>query len=179
MIKTTAIIVVALLAAFLMFAATRPDTFRITRTIGIKAPPEKIYPLINDLRNHASWGPWEELDPAMKRTFSGSSAGTGAIYAWEGNHSVGKGRIEIADTVAPSRVRMKLDYVEPFEAHNTVEFTLQPGLDATIVTWDLNGSNNFIGKIVSMVFSERVVGAMFEKGLAKLKAIAEQSAART
>src|SRR6266849_10963363 len=109
MFKTIAIVVVVLIAALLIFAATTPDTFRVQRATSIKAPPEKIFPLINDLHSWDAWSPWEKMDPAMKRTFSGAASGKGAAYEWEGNHEVGKGRMEITESSSPSKVVIKLD----------------------------------------------------------------------
>ncbi len=124
MLKKILVIVIVLIAGVLIFAATRPDTFRVERTVGIKAPPEKVFPLINDLRAQAQWSPWEKRDPAMKKKLSGAETGKGAVYEWDGNSDVGKGRIEIIDVVAPTKVTLKLDMIEPMEAQNTVEFTL-------------------------------------------------------
>ena len=126
MIKAVAILVVLLLAGVLIFAATKPDTFRVQRAISIKAPPEKIFPFVNDLHSFGTWSPYEKKDPAMKRTFSGPPSGKGAVYEWEGDKNVGKGRMEIADTAPPSNVTINLDFVKPFEAHNIVVFTLEP-----------------------------------------------------
>jgi len=175
MFKKLAIVVVVLLAALLAFATTRPDTFRVERTTSIKAPPEKIFALINDLHAYASWSPWEKLDPAMTRTHSGSANGKGAVYQWEGNSQVGKGRIEITESSPPSKVALKLDYAQPFEAHNFVEFTLEAKGDSTNVTWATYGPNPYIAKVIGLVVSmDRMIGGMFEQGLANLKAIAEK-----
>jgi len=175
MIKTIAIVVLVLIGAVLVFAATRPDSFSVRRAASIKAPPEKIFPLINDFSRWGGWSPYEKKDPAMKRSFSGPAAGKGAVYAWQGNKDVGQGRMEIADAAAPSRVTLKLDFVKPFEAHNTVDFTLEPKGDATDVTWAMNGPMPFISKVVCLfVDMDSMVGKDFEAGLANLKAIAEK-----
>ena len=175
MLKIGAAIVVVLIAAVLLFAATRPDSFRVMRTTSIKAPPERIFPLINEFNRWSAWSPYEKKDPAMKRTFSGPAAGKGAVYAWEGNKDVGKGRMEIADASVPSRVVLNLDFSEPFEAHNVVDFTLEPKGDATQVTWAMRGPMPFLSKVITLfVDMDRMVGGDFETGLANLKAIAEQ-----
>jgi uncharacterized protein YndB with AHSA1/START domain len=175
MLKIGAAIVVVLIAAVLLFAATRPDSFRVMRTTSIKAPPERIFPLINEFNRWSAWSPYEKKDPAMKRTFSGPAAGKGAVYAWEGNKDVGKGRLEIADASVPSRVVLNLDFSEPFEAHNVVDFTLEPKGDATQVTWAMRGPMPFLSKVITLfVDMDRMVGGDFETGLANLKAIAEQ-----
>jgi len=176
MLKKILIVVVVLIGALLAYAATRPDTFRVERVATIKAPPEKVFALINDLRRWESWSPWEKKDPAMRRSFGGdATSGRGAAYAWEGNSDVGQGRMEIAESVAPSRVRIRLDFVKPFEAHNLVEFTLEPGGDSTNVTWAMHGPNAYLAKVMQVFFSmDKMVGKDFETGLANLKALAEK-----
>ena len=176
MFKKIAIAIVVLIAALLAYAATRPDAFRVERSASIKAPPEKIFALINDLRRWDSWSPWEKKDPAMKRTFgSDATSGKGATYAWEGNSDVGQGRMEIAESVPPSKVTIKLDFVKPFEAHNIVDFTLEPKGDATHVTWAIHGPSPYISKLVGVFCNmDSMIGKDFEAGLAGLRAIAEK-----
>jgi uncharacterized protein YndB with AHSA1/START domain len=175
MFNIIAIIVVVLIAALLGFAATRPDTFRVQRATSIKAPPEKIFALINDFHSWGSWSPWEKMDPTMKRTHSGAANGKGAVYEWEGNNKVGKGRMEIMDTSPPSKVTIKLDFVKPFEGHNIAEFTLEAKGDSTNVTWAMYGPNPYIAKLIHMFFNmDNMIGKDFETGLANLKTVAEK-----
>ena len=175
MFKIIALVVVVLVVALLLFAATKPDTFRVQREASIKAPPEKIFAQINDLHRWGSWSPWEKLDPAIRRTYGGAVQGKGAVYEWDGNLNVGKGRMEITDTSPPSKVVIKLDFVKPFEAHNIAEFTLEVNGDFTNVTWAMHGPNPYLAKVVHTIFSmDRMVGKQFETGLANLKTIAEQ-----
>jgi hypothetical protein len=172
MILTIAVIVVAVLAGVLAYAATRPDTFRIERAAGIKAPPEKIFPLIDDFHSWVTWSPWENIDPALKRTYSGAATGKGATYAWEGNSKVGTGRMEITESSVPLRITIKLDFIKPFEGHNTAEFRLEPKGGATTVTWAMFGPSTYLSKVMGLFFSmDRMIGGQFEKGLANLKEI--------
>jgi hypothetical protein len=144
-IVIAAVVIAVLVAAVLVYAATKPDSFLISRAALIKAPPDKIFPLINDLRAHAARSPFEK-DPAMKRTHSGALQGKGAVYEWDGNRQVGAGRIAITDSRPPSNVTMKLDMFRPFEAHNLVEFTLSPQRDGTRVTWAMQGRQPYMAK---------------------------------
>jgi uncharacterized protein YndB with AHSA1/START domain len=167
-------------AAILLIAATKPDTFAIQRTATIRAPAETIFPLIDDLRAQSAWSPFEK-DPAMKRTHSGAAAGKGAVYEWDGNRQVGRGRIEIVESKPSSSILLKLDMFTPFEAHNMVEFTLTPngsGTDvATDVTWAMQGRQPYMAKVFSTIVNcDRMVGGQFEEGLAKLKALVERQA---
>jgi hypothetical protein len=167
--------IVIFVAAILIFAASKPDTFRVQRTAEIKAPPEKIFALINDFKRWDVWSPWEKKDPAMKRTWGTTTSGKGAQYAWEGNGDVGQGSMEITESVPLSNVTLKLDFVKPFEGHNVVEFTLQPRGDMTNVTWAMQGPTPFISKVMQVfVNMDSMVGRDFEAGLANLKAAAEK-----
>ena len=140
--KGIAIVVLALLViagGLLLFAATKPDTFQVQRTVTIKAPPEKIFALIGDVHRWGIWSPYEKLDPAMRRTLSGAADGKGSIYEWDSNSRAGRRRMEITDASPPSQVTIKLDFVKPFESHNTVNFTLRPQGESTNVTWAMQG----------------------------------------
>src|SRR6202008_387267 len=136
MLKKIAYIVVAIIAIVLGMAALQPSAFSVSRSITIKAPPEKIVPLISDFHQWASWSPWEHLDPAMVRTFSGAPNGKGAVYGWNGNSEVGEGRMEILDG-SPASVDIKLDFMRPMEGHNDCLFTLEPKGDMTTVKWTM------------------------------------------
>jgi uncharacterized protein YndB with AHSA1/START domain len=169
-----AVIVIALAAVFLI-AATKPDTFRIERAATIPAPPETVFALINDFRQWRSWSPWEDRDPELKRTYSGSASGKGAVYAWEGNRNVGSGRMEIMESAAPSKIVIKLDFIKPFEGHNTAEFTLAGGANATAVNWVMTGPSIFFSKVMQVFISfDRMIGKDFETGLANLNKLAEK-----
>ena len=175
MFKLIALIVVILLLAVLAYAATRPDSFTVQRSITIKAPSDKVYALINDFHNWATWSPWEKLDPTMTRHFSGAAQGDGTIYEWIGNNKVGSGRMEIISTTPASKILIKLDFLKPFEAHNTAEFTLQPVGDSTTLTWRMYGPNPYIAKLMQLFCSmDQMVGKDFETGLANIKAQAEK-----
>jgi carbon monoxide dehydrogenase subunit G len=174
MLTTILIIVVLIIAALLIYAATRPDSFTVSRSLGITAPAEAIFPLINDFRRWALWSPYEKLDPAMKRTLSGAESGKGAAYAWESNGKAGIGRMEITNSVPSSLVALKLDFEKPFKANNTVDFTLKPMGNETTVTWAMHGRYPFIARLMGVFFNmDRLVGKDFETGLANLKRAAE------
>lgn len=174
MLTFAGVIVAAAVGAILIYAATRPDTFSIARAVTIAASAEAIFPLIDDYRRWAEWSPWEAKDPNMKRTLSGPARGTGASYAWDGNRNVGTGRMEILETSPPARVLIDLSFTRPMAARNTVEFTLAPDSGGTRVTWEMRGPSPFMSKLMGLVFNmDKMVGADFEAGLAKLKALAE------
>lgn len=177
MLKILGIVVLLAVIAvvvILVIAMQKPDTFRVQRAIGIKAPPEKIAPFISDFRNWPQWSPYEKKDPAMKRTLSAVTAGKGATYEWDGDKNVGHGKMEILDA-QPTKIVIKLDFYTPFEAHNTAEFTLVPMGAETELTWTMSGPAPLMNKILATLMDlDKMVGGDFEVGLANLKALAEK-----
>jgi uncharacterized protein YndB with AHSA1/START domain len=177
MLKTLAIIgvvVVVAIGGILLYAATKPDSFRVQRTVLINAPPDKVFPLINDIKAWTVWSPYEKKDPAMKRAYGAVTAGKGATYAWEGDKNVGQGSMEIVES-SPRKIVLKLDFLKPFEAHNIGEFVLEPKGDSTSVTWAIYGPSPYMSKVVGTFMNiDDMIGRDFEKGLADLKAAAEK-----
>lgn len=175
MLRLVLIVLALGLALLLIYAATRPDTFRVQRSVRIQAPPERIFPLLDDFRRWAEWSPWDRKDPAMRRTLGGAASGVGATYAWEGNSEVGKGRMAIVGSVPHSQLAVQLDIEKPMQARNDVVFILEPDGDGTRVTWSMSGGQPFLGKLVGVFMDlDQMVGRDFEAGLASLKALAEQ-----
>ncbi|CAE6699578.1 SRPBCC family protein [Paraburkholderia aspalathi] len=175
MLKVILITVVAAVGLLLIYAATRPDNFRIERSVRIEAPPERVYGLIDDLHQFNRWNPFLRKDPAAQGAYSGTPSGKGARYAWQGE-KVGVGQMEIVDTAAPANVTMNLDFIKPFEAHNMADFTLKPEAGATQVTWAMYGPAPFLSKLMQVFVSmDRMVGKDFEDGLSNLKTLAEAS----
>lgn len=173
MIKKILLAIVVLIAAVLVFAATRPDSFHIERSVIVQAPPQALYPQIADFRRWQAWSPYEKLDPAMRRSYEGAERGQGAVYAWDGDKS-GAGRMEIVESIEPSRVRIHLDFLRPFKARNTAEFVLTPEGEGTRLSWAMYGPDSYVGKLMGLFFDrDAMFGKDFEKGLASLKALAE------
>lgn len=165
---------IALLGA-LAYAATKPDSFTVSRSLDVHAPSERIFPLIANLRTMNTWNPFVAPDPDIRITYSGPDSGAGAVHTWSGNRNVGEGRIEIVEATQPTHVAMRLQMIKPLKADNRVDFSLAGQGDVTRVTWAMTGRQPFIGKLMTLVIDcDRMVGSQFEKGLADLKAAAER-----
>jgi uncharacterized protein YndB with AHSA1/START domain len=168
-------VVVLVIVAVLAYAATRPDTFHVERSIVIAAPPARIYALVDDFHQWGQWSPWEKLDPALQRTFSGPPSGVGAVYEWQGNRDVGRGRMDIVDATPSSQVGIALHFIEPFDSKTRAVFALTPEGDGTRVVWTMDGPALFVSKVMGLFVSmDRMIGSDFERGLANLKAVAER-----
>ena len=171
MLKKIAIVVVLVLVALAGYVATRPADFRIVRSRTVAAPPDVVHAYVNDFHKWSEWSPWEKLDPAMKRDYSGAPAGTGAAYHWAGNNDVGEGHMTITDSRPAQSVTIRLEFLKPFAATNTTQFDFAPSGSGTQVTWAMTGHNNFMAKAFSAFMDmDKMVGSDFEKGLAGLDA---------
>jgi hypothetical protein len=154
------------------------DTYSVQRSVTIDAPPARIYGQIANFHNWVSWSPWEDLDPELKRTYSGAESGVGAVYRWSGNRKAGQGRMEITDATEPSRVQIDLVFEKPWKARNDCLFTIQPEGPGSRVAWSITGKNTLMTKVMGIFKSmDKLVGPDFEKGLARLKATTEKSTA--
>ena len=174
MIKTILLVLLAAIVVFLVAAAMQPDDFRITRSISVAAPPATVSALVNDFHRWQEWSPWAKMDPAAKATYDGPASGVGAKFAWAGNSQVGEGRMTIIDDRPGELVRLTLEFVKPFAATNTAEFTFKGEGPGTLVTWSMTGRNNLMGKAISLIMNcDKMVGGEFEKGLADIKRLAE------
>ena len=174
MFKKILIVFVVVVAIFLGYAATRPDTFEVSRSAVMKAPPQRVYDIVNDFHNFPQWSPWQHLDPKMQQTFSGPQAGVGSSIAWSGNDKAGQGSMKITEAQAPSKIAMQLDFIKPFASTNTVDFAFAPEADGTRVTWTMRGRVPFGMKVMSVFMPmDRMIGPDFERGLANLGKVAE------
>ena len=173
--KIVLIGIAAIVAVFLVIVALQPSDFRVERSATMRAPAAAPYAQVNDFQNWRAWSPWEKVDPELKRSYEGPRAGTGAQYAWVGNKDVGEGRMTIVDSKPGELVRIKLEFFKPFAAVNDAQFSFKPAGDGTAVTWSMTGRNNFLAKAICLfVDMDRMVGGMFEQGLAQMKAVVEK-----
>jgi len=146
------------------------DTYTVERSATMTAPPQAVYDQLVDFRRWVHWSPWEELDPALQRTYSGAESGVGAVYEWSGNKKAGQGRMEITEAVPASKIVIALDFIKPFKASNITTFSLTPEDSGTRVVWSMTGSRPLLMRVLGFLFNpEKMVGPDFEKGLAKLQ----------
>ena len=163
------------IGGILFYATTRPDSFRVERSVDIKAPAAKIFPYVNDLRKSVEWSPWEKADSQMKRTYTGPMVGKGAGYAWEGNREAGTGRMSITESTLNQRVTVALHFDEPMVGDNIVEYILTPKGEYTTVTWAMSGPMAYVSKVIGLFMDmDKMIGNQFDKGLAKLRTLAEK-----
>ena len=177
MLTKILIAVAVIVVVLVIVVATRPSEFRVERTAVISAPAPAVFAHVNDFHRWGAWNPWAKLDPAMKQTYEGAPAGTGAIYTWAGNNEVGEGRMTLTESRPSDLIRIKLEFLRPFAATSTAKFTLKPEGDQTAVTWSMAGRNNLTAKAIHLFMDmDKMIGGQFEVGLARMKVVVETAA---
>jgi hypothetical protein len=167
----------AIVVVVVIVVAMQPSAFRIVRSATMSAPASLVFAQVNDFHQWQAWSPWEKLDPALKRTYEGAPAGNGAIYSWVGNNKVGEGRMTLTESRPSDLIRIRLEFLRPFKATNTAEFTFKPEGNETLVTWSMSGVKNFMFKAFGLLMNmDKMVGRDFEKGLAQMKSVVEAKA---
>ena len=147
--------------------------FEVTRSTTVDAPPARVHALVDDFHQWTVWSPWEGIDPAMRRTYSGPDSGVGARYAWSGNRKAGAGSMTITSS-APERIGVELSFTKPWRTTNQVDFLIVPTGSATEVTWRMTGEQKGLAAVFGKIYPmDKLVGGDFERGLAQLKSAAE------
>jgi uncharacterized protein YndB with AHSA1/START domain len=155
------------------------DTYTVERSATMAAPPERVYAQIADFHRWTAWSPWEDVDPDMRREYSGAESGVGAVYSWSGNRKAGAGRMTVVDATEPSRVRIDLAFDKPVKARNDTSFVITPEGDGSRVTWTMTGARSLGVRLMSIVKSmDALLGPDFERGLARLRAAVEAPSER-
>ncbi|HYO64850.1 MAG TPA: SRPBCC family protein [Archangium sp.] len=174
MLKKILLGTVGILVVLCGVIAMQPSTYSVQRSATFKASPDVAFALVNDFHNWAGWSPWDKLDPNQKTTFEGAATGVGAKYGWSGNDEVGEGRMTIEESKANELVRIKLEFIRPWESTSPTTFTFSPAAEGVTVTWKMDGTHNFAGKAFALFMNmDAMLGKDFDAGLAAMGKIAE------
>lgn len=162
-----------IVGGILIVAAMKPSQSNISRELVINAPPEVLFPYINNAKKSYEWMPWAEGDPGIEIKFSGPEEGVGSASSWVGKE-MGVGTSEVIESIPNQNVKTRLIYTKPHEMNQLAEMSLTPTSGGTLVKWSVNGHNGFMFRIVCIFMDiDKMVGDQFLKGLNKLKTLVE------
>ena len=174
MLEIILIALALVIAVFLIVVAMQPAQYCVARSATVAAPAQPVFAQVNDFHKWEAWNPWGKIDPAMKHSYEGAPAGTGAIYSWVGNKEVGEGRMTITESRPSELIRIKMQFFKPFAGNSIAEFTFKPAGNQTAVTWSMSGDKNFMAKAIHLFMNmDKMIGGQFEKGLAQIKSLVE------
>src|SRR5437867_10939658 len=176
MLKIILIAIPTIIVVFIIIVAMQPSRYRVMRSLAIAAPPDALFPHMNDLKKWEAWNPWGKADPNLKLTYGGPASGVGANYSWAGNNEVGEGRATITESRPSESVKYKMEFFKPMSATSEMESTFKPQGNQTEVTVTVTGEKNFMSKAVCTDRSmNKMIGGKFEKALVDLKVTVESS----
>lgn len=168
--NTVLYIIAALVLLIIILAIIAPSSYNISRSIVINKPVGEVFQYLKYIENQTKWSPWEEKDPNMKKSSSGTDGEVGFISAWEGNKDVGSGEQEITNIVENEVVESQLRFLKPWKSTSDAYLRVEEKEGGTEVTWGFSGKNKFPFSIMMMFMNmDKAVGKDFEHGLSKLK----------
>jgi Polyketide cyclase / dehydrase and lipid transport len=174
MLKKIGIAAAVLVVALAVLIATRPATYRVSRSATVAAPAAVAYAQVADFHRWEAWSPWAKLDPGMQSSYAGADGAVGSSYEWKGNEKVGEGRMTISEARPPESLAIRLEFLKPWKSTSATRFEFAKVASGTRVTWSMDGENDFLGKAFSLFTDlDKMIGSDFERGLAKLKTVAE------
>lgn len=172
------VVIAAAIGVVLYLATKQPDKFRVERSIKIDAWPGVVFANLEDFHRWDAWSPWEKLDPKMKKQYKGPPKGAGAVFLWDSNKGVGRGQMTMLQARENDLLRIRLEFFEPRQTTNRLEFTLDNAGQVTQVHWSMEGTNTLMGKALC-VFTDmdHLIGGDFQRGLENLKRVSEKDQA--
>lgn len=163
-------IVIAIVVLIAILGIIAPSSFDISRSIVIQKPLPEVFQYLKLIKNQDNWSPWNEKDPNMKKTFTGTDGEIGFISAWVGNKDVGEGEQEISRIVENEVVESKLRFFKPWKSESDAYLKVEKANEGTKVTWGFLGKNKFPFSIMMLFMNmDKALGKDFEFGLKKLK----------
>ncbi|MFN0006281.1 MAG: SRPBCC family protein [Planctomycetota bacterium] len=172
-LKYIALALFALIGILLVIGLCMPKVWSVERSTVVSAEAAKIHPHVGNLEGWPKWMPWMEEDPAMQLSFEGTAGAAGQKMIWK-SEKMGNGSL----TAVKSDAATGLEYVMRMEemseeAHGSICYAKEGG--GTRVTWKDEGTlggNPFMRLMGPLM--EGMMNDYFDRGLAKMKALAEQ-----
>ncbi len=164
-----------LLLALILISFLLPADVKVSRSIVVNAPVDRVFDQVNDLRNWEKWSPWKRMDPTMVMTFSNPPIGQNAFYKWESKDKhMGKGTMTLAKVVANEEIVTAIEFGDGYKG--TSDFRFAHKGDGIEVTWHME---NHVGmmpwsKYFGLMMKSQLKKS-FDSGLKALKFYTEKS----
>lgn len=172
MIKKLGFIAGTLISTLIVVGLFLPAQYNVSRSIMIHASQESIHQYVGELKNWEMWTPWKELDPTVITTLGKKTSGIGATQSWTSKE--GGGSLTLTMSSPDKGIKYDLLFGKDADkCESAVEYTLLK--EKTRVTWSMQGeiSMPVVGGYFAFMM-DSMVGDTFDRGLAKLKTVAEQ-----
>ena len=166
-----------LVALVLITALFVKKDYSVERTIIVAKSNDETFAFLKLLRNQDRFSKWANLDPNMKKEYTGTDGTPGFISKWESDHKqVGHGEQEIKRIVEGERIESELRFLKPFAGVAQAYTSTKPTSEnETMVAWGFNSRMNYPMNILLVFMNmEKMIGNDFEEGLKNMKKLIEQ-----
>ena len=168
-------IIAGIVLFILILHLVAPKDFKVSRSILINMPLEKVYNSLRSLKQQQEWSVWGKRDPEIKIEISGIDGEIASMQRWKGNKDVGEGEQELTKLIPMERIETELRFIKPWKITNTGFFDLKQQADGVMVTWGFWGKNKFPFSILMLFMNmDKAIGKDFEEGLSNFKVFIEK-----
>lgn len=166
-------IFIGLIATLLIVAVFMPKSYSIEKNIIIKLPAAEVMNRISDLNYYSQWNPWQQSDPTVKNTITGTAGSPGHKYAWEGK-KVGVGSLTLL-SMDSKHIHFDLEFLKPWKAKAKDNWLFEQWGDGneTKVIWQNSGDLPWpMARLMGPMLNKNL-SHQFEQGLNNLKTMCE------
>ena len=165
--------VLGIVALLLIISFLLPRKYKVERSVYIKSDKNLIYNLTSNFTKWTLWVPWtREMDSTAVYEIVGPDGQVGTVWKWSGK-KLGEGSMTASELIPGKLVAYDLAFNHgKYKSKGSLD--IEPG-DSCKVTWSDEGDLGYnpLARYMGL-FMDRMMGPDFEKGLAKLKKIAEE-----
>lgn len=175
--KRIILLLATLLIILLVWAAFISGDCKYEKSVSINAPVEKVWQNTNTLKAMDQWSPWNDLDPEMKKDWTGITGQPGEKVCWDSkNKNAGKGCQELEKVdEAGKRIDTKIKFLTPYESEANAYVIVVPEGNGSKATWGFTSQIPYPFTLMKLFMNmENAVGKDYQKGLSRLKALSEK-----
>ena len=162
----------ALVVGILLISSFMPSRYNVEKTIIIIRPLAEVMDMVGDLNHYAKWNPWQQADPAAKKTITGDPKTIGHKYSWEGK-KIGIGHLTVVG-IDHKHIHFDLEFLKPWKSHAKDNWLFEDwGTAETKVTWQNSGDLPWpMARLMGPIINKNL-NHQFELGLKNLKKMCE------
>lgn len=169
-------IILGIILIFLLLGLIISKDLNYEKSISIDAPIDSVWKNINSLTAMDKWSPWNDKDPNMQKTLTGTDGTVGATQAWISKvKGVGEGSQTILKMQEPSLLETRLEFLKPFKSTAEAYVKLSHKNGSTNATWGFKSTMPYPMNLMKLFMNfEKEMNKEFGSGLSKLKSLSEE-----
>ncbi len=176
-LKRIILVLASILILWMVIAAFVSGDCAYEKSITINAPVEKVWQQTNTLKAMDQWSPWNDLDPGMKKDWSGTTGQPGERVCWDSEKdNAGKGCQQVKKVdAADKRIDTEIKFLTPYESEANAYVKIVPEGSGSKATWGFTSKIPYPFTVMKLFMNmEDAIGKDYQKGLSRLKELSEK-----